>query len=417
MAVNTRYINLASGETLSFSVMRNGHYIESAQEAINLIDQIRDNSISSLFRIFILYDDETIKQEIPQEDIKLGGSYSENYQNGQRRTLSFTLYNHSGQYNPDINFLPVGTRLRLEMGTEFLDGTILWITKGIFVVNSITTTDTPQGREVNISCGDKFSLFEGLSGKLPSAYEVQTGADIKEVLQSLLLMDMGNGVVFDSKEMIYYHSFEDKKTQCSFSKNAGETIGSLILELTTQLSAEIFYNANGNLVVIPNADVVNDDTKPLLCVFNTEEGDISQLSFNIDYNQIINKIIVIGNSSTGGVFEAVALNDNAASPYCYQKIGYRTGNIIHDSVISSQYLAQERADYELRMQMILKTSTTANILFNPLLEVNNLIAITDPFFDLVKERFLLQSISCSLDYSNQMTIVFSNLNNLPFTVR
>ena len=384
MAISTQYINFASGETLSFNINRNGSYIESVTEVIDLSRQIHENMISPLFRIFVLYDDETINYEIPSENIKIGGSYNENYQNGLRRTLSFTLYNHSGQYNPDINFLPINTRLRFEMGCEFLDDTILWVTKGIFIVNSVSTTDTPQGREVTVSCGDKFSLFEGLSGRLSSAYEVNVDTDIEEVLRSFLVMDMGNGSIFDSKPMIYHSSFKGKKTQCSFSKDAGDSLASLILELTTQLSAEIFYNANGNLVIIPNSDVVNDDNKPLLDVYNTEDGDIVQLNFNIAYEQVVNKIIVIGTSSTGGIYEAVSLNNNAESPYCCQRIGYRTGNIIRDSTISSQYLAQERADYELRSQMILKTSTSANVLFNPLLEVNNLIAINDSFFDLIR---------------------------------
>lgn len=45
------------------------------------------------FRIYWLNPDETVKKEVPQEDIIDGGSYNENYQNGQRRTLSFTLFN------------------------------------------------------------------------------------------------------------------------------------------------------------------------------------------------------------------------------------------------------------------------------------------------------------------------------------
>ena len=64
--------------------------------------------------------------------------------------------------------------------------------------------------------------------------------------------------------------------------------------------------------------------------------------------------------------------------------------------------------------MILKTTTSATVLYNPLLEVNNLVSITDDFLDLMKTRFLLQGISCSLDYSNQMSITVCSLENLPF---
>ena len=134
-------------------------------------------------------------------------------------------------------------------------------------------------------------------------------------------------------------------------------------------------------------------------------------------NQIINKIVVIGSSTNGGVYKYIATNDDASSPLCWQRIGYRTGNIINDSNITSNVLAKERAEYELRQQLILKSSTSASVLFNPLLEVNNLIAISDTFFNLKYERFLLNSISCSLDFSNQMSITFSNLKNLPFVTR
>ena len=418
MGVKTRYLNFASGETLSFEVLSNESYIDSTQTAFDLAQQIHDNMVSSTFRIFVLYADETIHYEIPKDDIKVGGSYQENYQNGLRRTLSFTVYNYDGKYTPGVNNFGVGTRLRFEMGANLANGQTVWISKGVFVITSVTTNNTPRGREVQISCGDKFSLYEtGGLGTLTSPYEIGVDILIEDVIRTLQLYDIGNGTVIDPKPMIFHSSLRGKKTQCSVSKNMGDNIGSLLLEMATQLSAEMFYNSNGNLVVLPIQTVTNDTNKPLVYSFNAEDGDISQLSFGLDYSRVINRIIVVGNTSTGGVFQAVAVNNDPESPYCYQRIGYHTGAVIRDSAIYSQYLAQERANYELRVQSILKTTVTANVLFNPLLEVNNLIAITDPFFDLLKERFLLQSVSCPLDFSNQMSISFSNLNNLPFTVR
>ena len=130
---------------------------------------------------------------------------------------------------------------------------------------------------------------------------------------------------------------------------------------------------------------------------------------------IINRIIVTGTSNeSNGVFKAVAVNDDPASPLCCQRIGYRTGSIINDSNITSNYLAEERAKYELRKQLILKSSTSLNIAFNPLLTVNSLIAINNAFFDMVNQRFLIQSISCGLDYGGTMSVSLSNLTNLPF---
>ena len=110
--------------------------------------------------------------------------------------------------------------------------------------------------------------------------------------------------------------------------------------------------------------------------------------------------------------QAIAINSDEGSPFCYQRIGYRTGEIINDSNIYSDTLAEERAEYELRQKLILKTTSTSEIVFNPFLSVNNLIGVTSEFYNLRHVRFLLQSVSFSLDFSGTMSITFSNINNL-----
>ena len=102
---SVQYMNFASGEVIPFTILQDDARLDQNTNIDQLIHQINDNLISSAFRIYVLYADESINYEIPQEDIKLGGSYSENYQNGQRRSLSFSLYNNSGKYTPTINQL------------------------------------------------------------------------------------------------------------------------------------------------------------------------------------------------------------------------------------------------------------------------------------------------------------------------
>ena len=416
MNIITQYFNFASGEMLPVNIESDDHYIDATVNIKDLMWRINHSLTASLFRIFILYPDETIKEEIPRDKIKAGGTYNENYQNGQRRSLSFTIYNQGGEYTPDINKLWAGTKLRFDVGIKISEHTTYWFQKGIFVITNTTPVLSPNAREVQITAKDKFGMFEDNTGKLESTYEIKYGNNIKQILNSILFKDLGNGFVFDPKPMLYQSTLEDNITQVTISKNAGDTLGAILLELATQLSAEIFYNGNGNLVVTPISDVTYDADKPLLCNYNTLDGEINGLSFNLDYNTIINKIIVMGASNETGTHIAEAVNDDSQSPLCYQRIGLRTGNIINDPNIYSTPLAQERADYELRQQLILKSSVSATVRLNPFLEVNNLISITDTFFELSRERFLLQSISFSLDNSNQMNITFSNLKNLPFIV-
>ena len=77
-------------------------------------------------------------------------------------------------------------------------------------------------------------------------------------------------------------------------------------------------------------------------------------------------------------------------------------------------LAKERAEYELRQSLILKSSISLSVLASPFLEVNNLITISDEFYGLNREKFLISNVSCSLDYSNTMSLSASNIRNLPF---
>lgn len=412
-----QYMNLSSGEVLSIETdSTDSYYLDSHTFIPTIQKEIQLNFTAPRFRIFVLYPDETINYEIPTEDIKTGGSYDENYQDGQRRTLSFSLYNHSGKYSPNINNFWVGTRLKLDMGIELSSGATVWFSKGIYIINQATPSLKQGEKTVSISASDKFCVFENKTGILESGYEIETGSYIEDVINSILRTDIGNNQVFDPKPMIYHSSFKGKTVQSTISKSAGDTLGTILTELATQLSAEIFYNSNGNLVLSPAAVVTNDGDKPCIWNFKTEDGDLDQLSFQMNYSNIINRIVVTG-SSNNGVVQAVAVNSDPRSPICYQRIGLRTGNIINDSNIYSDLLAQERAVYELRQQLIVQTSSSANTTFNPFLEVNNVITISDDFFEYNKERFLIQSVSCSLDYTGTTSITFSNINNVYMSIR
>lgn len=416
MNTTTQYIGSVNGDILSI-IAEKDSFINSNVDIEAIKNAIKNNTASSCFKIYVLYPDETINYEIPSEDIGLGGSYSENYQNGQRRSLNFTLYNYDKKYSPSINTFWAGTRIRFDMGLNIGNNETYWFKKGIFIITNIVPSVTDSQQIVTITASDKFSLFESKTGILPSTYEVPEGTDIRTLIYDIIKTNIGDGNPLDPQDLILHSVFKDKKTQVKISKNSGDTFGSLLLDIATQLSAEVFYNSNGNLVYVPINEVTQDEDKPLVFTFETEKGDLSQLDFNLDYNSIINRVIVIGSSEKMGTYLSDKKNDDPASPLCGKRIGYRMGNIINDSNIYSQTLADERADYELRQQLILKSSVSANVVFNPFLEVNSIITISDSFFNLTYERFLLQSISCSLDYSNQMSINFSNLNNLPFIVK
>lgn len=375
------------------------------------------NTIYPRFRIFVCNPDDTTRYEIPNEDIIMGGSYSENYQNGQRRSLSFSLINNDGKYTPNIDSIWANTKLALEIGLQLPEvNGVLWFKKGIYVVTKADPSRTATDKTVSIECADKFNIFEGKRGTLTETVEIQPGEIIEDVIKDILNISAGDGYPLDSRPILYHSSFKGRTTPITVSGSSGSNWGAILTQLAEILSAEIFYNAEGRLTIVPIVEVSNDGDKPVIFDFVDTDGDFQNDNFTMDMSTFINKVVVIGSNVNGHTVMAEAVNDDPASPLCYQRIGYRIANPINDSNITNDMLAQERADYELRQVLIAKSSLSSTVFFNPLLTVNNLITYTDDFFSLKRERLLLQSVSCSLDYSGTMSISASNIKNLPFVV-
>lgn len=412
MSLIYRTRDSSNGDVLS---IYNNDYLSSFS-ILDIKNEINGNVIAPYYRLHWLNPDETIKNILPSEDI-LGGTYSENYQNGQRRSLSVELYNEDGRYTPSINGLWEDVKFSFEIGIELISGDIIWFSRGVYYITSISPSHTPDSKKVSVEMSDKFSILEGAMGTLDESYTIPVGSNIYEAINDILHISKGNGDMLDNKEIVFPSSFYNKKTQAEIKKEAGATYGSIILDLATQLSSEVFYDVQGHLTFVPINEISNDVDKPI--VFNIYDftGDIINSSLSFDMSSIFNKVVVIGSNFNGNICRAVAVNDNPDSPLCFQRIGYRTAPIINDPNITSDVLAQDRADYELRNKLILKASTTIETVFNPLLYVNNLIGVTDEDFDFVEEKFLIQSINYSLDTNGLMTITCSNIRNLPFTIK
>lgn len=402
--------NIASGDILSYYSSENifNYSIERIKQEIDVSPVIKPR-----YRFHILNPDETVKEDIPEEDIISGGSYSENYQNGQRRSLSFSLYNFHKKYTPSINGLWTGTKLNFEIGLE-IENSVVWFPKGTYVITTINATHQQGDNNVSVELGDKFSILEGSDSLLDTSYTIPVGSEIQEVINDLLQMPRGNGGPLDPLGIIYNSAFKGKTTQATITKEVGDTIGSIILDLATQLNAEVFYDIEGHLNFVPIDSVTDDQDKTIIYHFHDEIGGVSGLDLSFDLSGIVNRVIVLGSTRNGETYRAVAVNDNTSSPLCYQRIGYRTASPINDSNITSDVLAQDRADYELRQKLILKSSSSITVRYNPLLLVNNLITITDDFYGLNQVRFLIQGISCNLDYSGVMSISISNIQNFAF---
>ena len=368
--------------------------------------------IKPRFRFFFLNLDETISRPIPDEDINIAGtSYNEQYQSGVRRTMTLELININGKYTPNVNVLWVNDKIKFEAGIEKPNGDILWFCCGIYVINSIDTARNQAENIVSLNLSDKFSRFEGKMGILEGVYEIPVNTNIYECIQQILWTLGGDGYPLDPRPVLFDEMLKRVNTPYTLTKEAGSSLGELLQDLATMLDAEMYYNEEGMLTFTSINRITNDLNKAVLWIFKSDELEYGEQNINYNFDEIVNEIHVIGNNIDGAIYSASAQNDNVTSPICIQRIGRRI-SVIEDSNISTDYKAQERANYELRLASIINTTVNFQSSFLPFLSVNNLIEIYDNYYGWVGEKFIIQSINYNLENGN-MSLGVANMNNLP----
>lgn len=419
MFVKNFQFSLSNGDILSYSLESTNVLLEEEiwryGSVVFIKKMLAQKLFSPCYRISLQHQDGTLKYRFNPKDLASGGSYQENFQSGQRRSLSFSLINKDGQFSPSINSLWVNSRIFFECGMDLPQyGIAVWFPKGVFVIDSVKSSNRGGQRMVQVECSDKFKLLEGSAGRLTSTYVVPSGILIKDVIPDLLLLDSGNGTPLDSQKVLIHSSLQNRITPIKLTEQSGSNRGTLLKNICESVSGDVFYNTVGNLTVIPLEDIIKETSKPLIYNYRASEGNFSGDDMNLNYEEIVNRVIVIGGTINGHNCRAEALNQGELSAFSCDRIGYRTAPVINDSNISSDRLAQERADYELRSATIQKTGFSIQVFFNPLLTAGNTIAVTDEFFNLSEARFTVQSVSFDLGFDGNMSITIANINNLQF---
>lgn len=424
----------------------NTFYSDIIKNKIHLIKRVEDilrlPFIKVKHKICILNPDETVAYQIPYEDVVNGSiSYSENLQNGTRRNLSFTLINSSGKYTPILNSsrgtviknffdnsdifikkntaytkypLWACTKFSYDIGIAVTNDDYVWFNKGIFILDKSTAEQEDSKKEVSIQTKDKFSLFEGRTGKLLTAMEIPVGSDFIQVIQDLLMTSFGNGYSFDIKLPIFSPLFIGEKTKTSIKKEAGDTISSIFEELGTQMEAEYYYNEQGYFVFDKIDEIMLDSHKPVCWVYEKKYSDLLNVSEDFNYENAVNMIKVVGNNLDDRIYQALAVNNDPRSPFRVSAIGNRLGDIITDANVWSDSMALDLAKYHLRKNNMDCLTTSIKCKINPLIKLNQLILIDHDFFNLNHEKFVVNSISFS-DNSYEMSIGVSNISNLTFS--
>lgn len=381
------------------------------------VSLVKAQHIRPRFRLSMLYQDESFREDISDYLIEGSGTLNINYQQGQRRSLSFTLDNTTGKFTPNglQGTLWLDSKFKLELGMEFDNGDIVWKSAGIFVVGQPNATRQQATKTVDVQCYDKFALLDGtLGGVLDSTYQVDEGKFVYQVMQETLLQDNGNGYPIDGKEIVFDSSLRDSKTQYALSKSPNDSLGSILTDLADMISCDIYYGVEGNLVVRSGIKDISQVNKPTLWTYSDKELEYISNTTTYDFAKVKNRVTVVGSNVNGeSIFSQTATNTNPQSPTRVSAIGVKQF-YLEDSNISSDPLALQRAEWELNRLSILQQTIQVASSFMIHLDVNNCIAINDDFFDYSDNRFIIQSLGVPLSANSMISIECTNIASLPY---
>lgn len=194
----------------------------------------------------------------------------------------------------------------------------------------------------------------------------------------------------------------------------GKTYADVLLEYATILCANIYYDANGRLILEPmidTADDITDTNKETVWHFTVEEKQLLGLNTTYNFDKVYNDIIVLGNIVNGYQFKARVQNRNPISDTCIEKIGLKTKEPIEDNQYYSDDQCKELAIYYAKTDTILQKSGSINS--TPLyhLDVNKLVSVSTTDNDMSQELFLITGYTLNSSDSMSINIISVNILN------
>lgn len=395
---------------------------------------INNTIITPITRVSILNEDETIKCVIPSRDIVPGSvNYIENYQNQSRRALSLSLINsevsdkevylddnnykntriiNKMPYTPDVDGIWYGTKIKCEFGFGY-EGQEYLFASGIYCVSDFQFKYGSPGKlssVVQYNLQDKYYQFYSNSGVVLDGYEIPVDSSVDEVIKTIQNIPCADGTIYDIKEPIIHSKFFNFKTQQTISISEGGKLSDIYDSLATQMSAECYYDRNGNLRFEPIDESLNEINKPV--VWQYDVFDLQELSLS-GMDEIQNVVKVIGNNvNSENIYVGVAKNTNIQSPISIYRVKERSQGPIESQDVYSDKQAKELAEYYLKQKTIMQFNQSLQVPYNPLLAVNNIVEISCEKLNMHRKRFLIKSISYT-GGEVMMSIDITNLDYLP----
>lgn len=363
------------------------------------------------------------------------GTLNVNLQNGTRRTADVTLDNTDAAFDYNYNKVWFGTEIALEMGVVLPNGTEFYLPQGVFRVVQPTESVAPDGRTAHFQLSDKWAGLDGtLNGVLESSYVVNEGTNIFSPIVSILASDRGDGQPFDGVPPVFTEFYNGKTQSLPQGGTAAltdapyqlvidsddGTVASLILGLTAMVNAWVGYDQTGALRVEASQDDIDDNEKPVLWRFSTDEVQLSNLAFESKIADVVNDYIVVGMQADDYSQPAARVqNLDPASDTNINLIGRRTKRESRPE-FATETICRDYAVWMAKRQAALHKSVqiTCNQVFH--LEENGLVEVPTPTIypgdtgpTMEPKLYLIQSLSLPFAGDQPMSITATSVNNFP----
>lgn len=347
------------------------------------------------------------------------GSISINYQQGVRRSCSFTLSDTFGKYRPmsNDNIFGFNTKFKIYVGLENIQtGETYWFSQGIFYTTNPTSSHANSNKTVTVNGVDKFGIFTSDTGynQLEGTYIVPAKSKLYAVVKDILSLELGNGYIIDPKEPHIDSQFIDYELPYDIKKSPGSYMGDILIELGNVLGADIYYDTNGVLTITSGTTDITYSKQSSIWDFSDVLPEYSNGSVSLNTIDAINIVKVVGNQvNDSEIYIGNAENHNPLSPTAIEKIG-RKIYYEESANLPNQARADEYAKYVLNSKSIIQTAIAFSSTLIPHLDVNRVITITDDYYKYNQERFIIQSITLPLDARTLMSISCNNIASLPY---
>lgn len=260
---------------------------------------------------------------------------------------------------------PYGNRFKAYRGVEHADGTLEYVSLGVFLIEDVNIPDTGDSLLVTVTGPDLSQLVS--DARWTEAYTIADGTNYTEAIEDAIA-DRLAGVTFEN--------YVTTRTTplLVFGEQAENDPWKDVQDMASNLGAEVFFNEDGVCVIQPQPDFLLQDT-----VWDFVEGDnctVDGVERRLNRRDTYNGIIVTGeNPSSGAPARAEAWDENPNSPT------YRGGDFgekprfYASPFIATDAQAQDVANAMLRQYTGLDESVSVSGVPVPMLDVWDVVTV------------------------------------------